>query len=316
MRILSFISMFVLLISISCTSVSNKKGVIKKLGVVNQDDCALNNITYNYIDHTLSFSFELNENNEVVKSIKKVNNEVERVSSYEYNVDGNLIKGEIFIEDTLVGQLDLIWSSDSVIITPVINFDGYWNNLNTIHIQLNADKEVTRVEDFIEDSLGVKRHYGSGYKATWEQGNMQGLTNWIIKSDSLGGNVEAEGYMTDDAVLLNSRTFVYEDRMFFDNVEIEKFYDATFEYDDKNNPFRTISLAEVVLPSDFNTSVNNPIKVIKTYGSGEIITFNYSYQYNEDDYPIEAIVKVVYNSGDGEEILKEYTVEYNYKNCE
>lgn len=306
-----FASLFVF---VSCQSLGGKNK-IKPVGVSDKDDCMLSKITYNYDAVSFSWAIESNRQNQVLSTLKSTNNELERKVNLAYDEIGNLSSGEVFVDDTLTGKVNFLWSNDSLVIDPELKREGYWNYTNNLQYLLNSNKEVVKIEDYLEDSLGNISHYGSGYVAEWNEGLMTNLKNYTIVSDSMGDNVKTEEYMKEDALILNSRAFIYHDRIFYDDTEIELFYEKSYVYDDKKNPIRNLSLASAILPSDFNASIHNPTQIVARYAEGEKITYSISYEYNAKDYPTKAVVKVLFESDAEESQNGQYEMLFEYKNC-
>ncbi len=171
-----------------------------------------------------------------------------------------------------------------------------WEDLNTIHaiIYANEDgtfKPVRKVTYLMnENNDPVKRTYYvmdengawklDGYKKYfWYLGDIQRIEYYKKKENE-------EGYS-------NPKTLMYE-------------------YDDKQNPWRNVSVREVNENEDvFMPSANNPVKiteVFNTTGQKNISTLDY--QYNPDDLPVSYTVTTIDFNGN-ETTHKVSEIEYN-----
>jgi len=187
---------------------------------------------------------EYNENDKVIKT----DNGDGYYETYEYSAEGNLVTANIYEENVLIGYNTFEYNSSNQLIK--INY-------------LNTNDEVQ--------------------------------TYYIHEYDNNGNVIKKTQYGTNDAIVLY---FTYEHDS-YGNMISEKYYwadyqtglistdeydETTYEYDDKNNIFKSVDT-----PFLWETRINNVIVEINTehYGNNYTVTYNYDYLYNEDNYPVE-----------------------------
>ncbi len=311
--VLTFIA--ILFLSVSCQNPKQVENGIKVIGEVNEGDCLLQELKYHYSNFELSFYFTYSEDNKVISTKKYIDNKLEQKVDYKYSSDGLIIGLERFFNDTLSDKCILNYLDDSIEFIVMNLVENNWVKSNVLQLHYNENNEIVKVEDFEKKDDGEWDFFGSGYNHKWVDGKLTETQNWVFQIDTLGDVIKADGFIKKNASVINDRAFMYDNKYYYDNNEIELFYESTFEYDSKNNPFRDISLARFIFPSDFNASVNNPTTIVKTYTSGEKLMLNTTYEYNDKNYPVKANVQVKFESEIDNSPETEYTIEYSYKNC-
>ncbi len=312
--ILTLITFFFL--SVSCQNWNQTESGIKAIGEVNEGDCLLEEFKIQYPSFKITFKFVYSEDNKVISTQKYIDDELENRINYSYSSSG-LLKGfERYFNDILTDKISLSHLGDSVELIAKKFVDEKWVKSSVLHLHYNENLEMLSVKDFARNKDGEWDLVGSGYKYEWEEGNLSKAENWVFQVDTLGDNIKADDYIKRNSYIINERAFAFQNKYYYDNNEIELFYESTFEYDDKNNPFRDVSIASFIFPSDFNPSVNNTTSIVKAYTSGEKLILNATYVgYNEKNYPTKALVKVKFVENDEESIQSEYQIEFVYKNC-
>ncbi len=173
-----------------------------------------------------------------------------------YNGNAQVSKVEYYNKDTdsLDFYLEYTWINNSKVEQRFFEKDGngQWIEFSRTGYDLNGDGDVTKVSHY--------EQFNNEYVVT-------GYEQYTIEN----GNVTKE-----ETFVINSGTF-------------EKHKTTTFQYDDKNNPYRNLSIKSI---SDINQyywfTKNNPVKIVTTDDIVHNVVYSadYQYQYNDDDFPV------------------------------
>jgi len=284
-----------ILIALSACSLSQKKAEVISFEKGPTD------IITTYPNATDAISVSYNEINQIVKTSSTESS----FASYTYGETGLPIKAEFYFDNVLDHYKSIAWLNDSVTIANVfISGSDTTENARETYI-FNATKEMTQITQYKKDSLGVWQKYGSKYEFEWINGNLMKIKCLVPKE-----------YLYDDSTIMEQQN---EDKSLTELSQIADqtikegytlFYESTYTYDDKNNPYQKTSLAQLILPNKNNISTNNPLTINKKYSTGEDIKFELSYEYNDKGYPTISHVNIASNIEGFEKM--EYTREFNY----
>lgn len=214
----------------------------------------------------------------------------EAVIKIEYSALGLISKLDYFFDKALFSYKTIEWFTDSLHITKTTVSDS--NDVASFRETYfyNDNKEMVGIDRYVEDSLGNWEKRGSKYEFEWNNGNMVKILCFI-----------ANEHEVDDSVIVSNN--IDDANMFeLDNVSnmvihngYTLYYESTYTYDDKNNPYENTSISQIILPNEGNISANNPVTIEKRYSEQEVINFRFNYVYNEEGYPTKSIVDVTSN---------------------
>lgn len=224
-----------------------------------------------------SITIEYNKNDDPIKLMSYYNNELEFSETIESYTDSlHIIKSEI--EDNKPTQ-----------------------TYKETYIY-NDDKEMTGIFRYKKDSMGNWKKRGSKYEFYWKDGNLMTVKNFIPAEITISDSIR--NYETENHSILELDEI--SDQLIEDGYTL--FYESTYTYDNKKNPYVNTSISQLILPNLSNISKNNPIRIEKIYPSGETILQNFSNTYNENDFLISSLIKVTMPLEDSEyfEITREF----------
>jgi len=232
-----------------------------------------------------------NNDSIITKIIRTVNDYNDYIINIKYNKLNQISKLDIYFDSTLYVFKELKWFTDSlhIIKYEITDNDTVKESKETYIYNLNG--EITEIIRYKEDSLGNWKRKGSKYEFIWENHNMINAKCYI----------PIENNNTDP---INPDKEINKDEHMFelDNISnnlikngYKLYYESTYKYDNKNNPYNKISISSIILPNKTNISNNNPIKIEKKYVSGEVIKFTFDYKYNKNNYPTITNTKVTSN---------------------
>ena len=248
--------------------------------------------------------YELNYNNH--NQITKITDtDVNIDLKYNYNKKGLIDKTTYYDNGVLFKYKTYKWFTDSLLISGFeITENATIENQREICFY-NKSNEMIGVEQYEKDSVGEWHKIGSRYEFIWENGNMINIKCFIpsesIIQDSLIVDFETDkkgfGELDDLSNKIN-------------NIRYDLFYESTYTYDDKNNPYNDISISRIIFPNQHNISTNNPISIEKKYTGGDVINFTLEYEFNENNYPIMTNILVKSNMEGLEKVS--FTREFKY----
>jgi hypothetical protein len=302
---LIFISIFIF------GSCQSKKTTEKQhIGILNEGDCKLTSATYDFENVKINIQLTYNEDNLVSEVNRYTNDYKERVTNLHYNDEGKIIKTETYHDDTLTYFNELVWQDD-ICINSLYQFENNeWSNKNKIALNFDSEGQLILLDDYSVDSNNVWSAKGTLYDYTWENNNVSTITNYIVVEDTV--NARDMYHKTQEPLLVN---IDHQEYILDTYSDLKTFYTSTIEYYDTPNPFYHLSIAQILAPNDFNCSKYSIKEITKTYTSGEVIEFVYSYTNNEKGYPIKVDVEAQLIDG-SETLNKKYTMQFEYENCQ
>lgn len=288
----------ILFVFFACSSNSEKKetNAFKKgaIEVITSFPNIIKSIKLTYGKHNL-----------ITNADRKVNNYNEAQVICKYNNLDVPSKFEFYFDNSLSHYKIVNCFTDSLHFTKFTILDkDTTENYRETYVY-NQHKEMTNIIRYRKDSLGLWQKRGSKYDFEWENGNMV-----LIKC-----YVPVE-YTTYDSIVPENEI---DNKSLFELEELTNeiiktgytlYYKSKYTYDNKNNPFKNLSLSQFILPNELNISTNNPIAIKKTYSEGEEINFLLDYEYNDLGYPIMTDINVTSNIEGIEKA--HYTREFKY----
>ena len=179
--------------------------------------------------------------------------------------------------------------------------------------ELNGNNEVIRSTDYSKNANNEWVEDGDYYLFEWSNGNMIKAENWDNYSSPSKSTLKI--VEKGNFLLLYSAKQVYLKKRSIKsrNDEFNLFSTTTIEYDNNTNPFRYLTLGNLIAPDEFNSSKNNKVK--KSYSdinNREVITI-YTYSYNDKDFPSQLNIEEskIYPNGT---IIENFSETYSY-NC-
>ena len=187
---------------------------------------------------------EYNENNKIIKT----DNGNGYYETYEYDIEGNLVKNSIYEENVLSGYNIFEYNSS--------------NQLIKIYYY-NTDDEVQTyfIQEYDNNGNVVKKtQYGT---------NDAVILYFTFSYDSNGNLTNKKYYWTD-----------YESGL----ISTDEYDETTYQYDDKSSIYKSVDLPFIWETHINNVLVETNTE---HYGNNNSIIYNYNYLYNEDNYPKE-----------------------------
>jgi len=246
---------------------------------------SFSDIVTNYPNIKFNTHYTYNDENQIIK-VEDENTETTLKISYENNI---ISRVDYYFEDSVSHYKKIRNFNDSIYITkytPSVNGDII--NYREVYYY-NSNNQITKVMRYKKDSLNNWYQSGSMYEYEWENGNLAKTKCYMpieaFEADSF--NLEQNERPTLLVDKNEPETFTYR--------EYSLYFETTYKFDDKNNPYYNISVAKFILPNENVISKNNPIKVNKKYSNGEYLKFKRNYEYNEQGYPIKIAVEISSN---------------------
>jgi len=200
--------------------------------------------------------YEYNANHLLTKAIEydSLGNEIKK-TELTYNYKKNVAKIEIFKNGSIFSKFLYTYNTDLKIIKA-----EYWNTLYGVYKKIGY-YEYVYTDGKLTSTIFKAELYGqavtsSKSKITYENGNAIKIVEYIFN------------YMTG-------------------SLEQSRILD--FEYDDKKNPSKGMGEDNIAADVRF-LSNNNVAKMTITNQNGimdNVNSFNYTYEYNDNDYPIK-----------------------------
>lgn len=300
-----FLTAFAIISFGSCQTKSDKQE--KTIGVYDANNCNVSKITYEYPDMTIELSFSYLEKNIISEISRTINGFQGRKTKFIY-VDNKVEKIEIHHEDTLSYYHTIADEGDGKILSLYDYVENEWININKTSVRLNEFNEQLSLDDFYIDSVGVWSRKGTLYDYVWEGGNLTTIKNYIVKG-SINKGIDLS--KKEKYIFISIEDVEYK----VDNyTDLEEFYTSEYKYSELLNPLHTLSIGEFIAPNNFNCSRYFPIKEVKRYKNGDIITTNIECETNAKGYPTECVIKADLFSN-GTTADTEYKMHFEYDNC-
>lgn len=292
------LSISILLVISACSQNSKKEetNTFKK-GVVK--------IITTYPNITYSTSLNYNEQNLIV-GIVRLNNDYEElnvVCNYNNSIKPN--KFEYYYEGVLSTFATAQVLNDSLIVSNFTISEGETiENTHDLYVY-NKNSEIEQIVRYKRDNMGVWKIGGSKYEYQWENGNIVNLKCYIptgfsphdttLSKSKIRGCIQLKLPKISDELAETGYTLYYE---------------SSYTYDDKNNPYNNTSISYLIMINNHNVSSNNPTSIEKKYTEGEKMSFKFTYKYNELGYPTMSDINLTTNMEDLEKV--HYTREFIY----
>jgi hypothetical protein len=235
---------------------------------------------YPHIEFNTNYTYD-NEN----KIIKVEDENTETTLKISYK-DNAISKVDYYFENSITYYKKVKNFNDSIYITkytPTANGDII--NYREVYYY-NSSNQITKVMRYKKDSLDNWYQSGSMYEYEWKDGNLA-KTKCYMPIESF----ESDTFNLEQ----NERPSLLVDKKepeTFTHREYSLFFETTYKFDNKNNPYKGISVEKFILPNENIISKNNPVEVLKKYSCGDYLKFIRKYEYNEQGYPVKVTVNV------------------------
>lgn len=211
------------------------------------------------------------------KKITKIDYGYGYYEAFEYNDNGILIKIKEYEENELSYYDSLEYNANNQVVK-------IWNYyLNSSKNERSINNSLKLISSSYEKNLPVKES---------NELSEISLYSWRTMEYDNNGNVIKVSNFSISGTMTGYRLYEHDDN---GNVIRERYYwldgtsepdendyiETTYEYDDKNHFLKSLDL-----PFMWETHINNVL--VESYiDPSETCTYNYTYIYNDDNYPVE-----------------------------
>jgi len=201
-----------------------------------------------------------------------------------YENDGKINRIDEFYPNNEAYYTTYTWSDNQIEAIFYESVQGQWVTSSKRISELNESNEVVKITDYSKNTNGDWIESGDYYLFEWSNGNMIKTENWDNYSSPAKKNLKE----------INFPSIIYSAKQaYLEKKEIKSlrtdynlYSSTTFEYDEKINPSRYLTIWNLFIPDEFNSSRNNWIKTTYTDINNREIISIYDYTYNDKNLPV------------------------------